>query len=205
MRILGIVKEPTSGLDARAAAIVMRTVKNIATTRSLVATIHQPSQDVFEVRSLSIPFGYRMRGDRLEKLSYVRSYLALLRNHHQYDKYNVLTVYCASLVGSNVKCCPSSQQWWIISTVICEAMPQWLWCLAMDFTVFWALFLQAFDELVLLKRGGRMMYAGPTGHNSQKLIAYFEAIPGVVAIKEGINPGQCRIIWALQVPHAKIR
>ncbi|XP_073306955.1 pleiotropic drug resistance protein 3-like isoform X1 [Primulina huaijiensis] len=42
--------EPTSGLDARAAAIVMRTVKKIvATGRTTVCTIHQPSIDVFEV------------------------------------------------------------------------------------------------------------------------------------------------------------
>ena len=41
--------EPTSGLDARAAAIVMRTVKNVvATGRTIVCTIHQPSIDVFE-------------------------------------------------------------------------------------------------------------------------------------------------------------
>ena len=49
---------------------------------------------------------------------------------------------------------------------------------------------QAFDELVLLKRGGRIMYAGPTGHNSQKLIDYFQAIPDVPSIEEGINPGE---------------
>ena len=49
--------------------------------------------------------------------------------------------------------------------------------------------LQAFDELVLLKRGGRTMYAGPTGHNSQKLIDYFQSIPDVPQIQEGINPG----------------
>lgn len=41
--------EPTSGLDARAAAVVMRTVKNVvATGRTTVCTIHQPSIDVFE-------------------------------------------------------------------------------------------------------------------------------------------------------------
>lgn len=41
--------EPTSGLDARAASIVMRVVKNIvATGRTTVCTIHQPSIDVFE-------------------------------------------------------------------------------------------------------------------------------------------------------------
>ncbi|KAG2371055.1 Pleiotropic drug resistance protein [Vigna angularis] len=41
--------EPTSGLDARAAAIVMRTVRNIVDTgRTIVCTIHQPSIDIFE-------------------------------------------------------------------------------------------------------------------------------------------------------------
>lgn len=41
--------EPTTGLDARAAAIVMRAVKNIAETgRTVVCTIHQPGIDIFE-------------------------------------------------------------------------------------------------------------------------------------------------------------
>lgn len=41
--------ELTSGLDARAAAIVMRTVRNtVATGRTVVCTIHQPSIDIFE-------------------------------------------------------------------------------------------------------------------------------------------------------------
>jgi len=41
--------EPASGLDARAAAIVMRTVRNtVDTGRTVVCTIHQPSIDIFE-------------------------------------------------------------------------------------------------------------------------------------------------------------
>lgn len=41
--------EPTTGLDARAATIVMRAVKNVAETgRTVVCTIHQPSIDIFE-------------------------------------------------------------------------------------------------------------------------------------------------------------
>lgn len=41
--------EPTTGLDARAAAIVMRAVKNVVNTgRTIVCTIHQPSIDIFE-------------------------------------------------------------------------------------------------------------------------------------------------------------
>lgn len=41
--------EPTTSLDARAAAIVMRAVKNVADTgRTIVCTIHQPSIHIFE-------------------------------------------------------------------------------------------------------------------------------------------------------------
>ena len=41
--------EPTMGLDARAAAIVMQAVNNVADTgRTIVCTIHQPSIDIFE-------------------------------------------------------------------------------------------------------------------------------------------------------------
>jgi len=41
--------EPTTGLDARAAAIVMRTVrKTVNTGRTVVCTIHQPSIEIFE-------------------------------------------------------------------------------------------------------------------------------------------------------------
>lgn len=40
--------EPTSGLDSRAALIVMRVVKRISMTgRSVLCTIHQPSQELF--------------------------------------------------------------------------------------------------------------------------------------------------------------
>ena len=57
------------------------------------------------------------------------------------------------------------------------------------------LLLQAFDELLLLKRGGRAIYCGPTGHESQRLIDYFEAHPGVQPIPEGTNPAS----WMLEV------
>ena len=54
---------------------------------------------------------------------------------------------------------------------------------------------QAFDELLLLKRGGRTIYCGPTGHESQQLVDYFEAHPGVQPITEGTNPAS----WMLEV------
>uniref|UniRef100_A0A7N0V0C7 ABC transporter domain-containing protein n=1 Tax=Kalanchoe fedtschenkoi TaxID=63787 RepID=A0A7N0V0C7_KALFE len=47
---------------------------------------------------------------------------------------------------------------------------------------------EAFDELLLLKRGGQTIYSGPVGRNSQELIRYFEAIPGVPKMKEKYNP-----------------
>nr|XP_043619509.1 pleiotropic drug resistance protein 3-like isoform X2 [Erigeron canadensis] len=94
--------EPTTGLDARSAAIVMRAAKNIVETgRTIVCTIHQPSIDIFE----------------------------------------------------------------------------------------------AFDELILLKNGGSMIYCGPLGQNSCKVIEYFERISGVPKIKDNYNPAT----WMLEV------
>ncbi|XP_050231244.1 ABC transporter G family member 39-like [Mercurialis annua] len=54
---------------------------------------------------------------------------------------------------------------------------------------------ESFDELLLMKRGGQVIYAGPLGRNSHKLIEYFEAIPGVPKIKEGYNPAT----WMLDI------
>ncbi|KAL8027252.1 hypothetical protein ABFX02_14G083200 [Erythranthe guttata] len=94
--------EPTTGLDARSAAIVMRAVKNVAETgRTIVCTIHQPSIDIFE----------------------------------------------------------------------------------------------SFDEVILLKAGGRMIYGGPVGRQSSKLIEYFEGIPSVPRIRDNYNPAT----WMMDV------
>ncbi|GLT30454.1 hypothetical protein SLA2020_052530 [Shorea laevis] len=94
--------EPTTGLDARAAAIVMRAVKNVVDTgRTIVCTIHQPSIDIFE----------------------------------------------------------------------------------------------AFDELILLKNGGSVIYFGPVGQHSTEVIEYFEGISGVLKIRENYNPAT----WILEV------
>ncbi|XP_027084053.1 pleiotropic drug resistance protein 2 [Coffea arabica] len=54
---------------------------------------------------------------------------------------------------------------------------------------------EAFDELLLMKRGGQVIYAGPLGRHSHKLVEYFEAVPGVPKIKEGHNPAT----WMLDV------
>ncbi|KAI4386109.1 hypothetical protein MLD38_004070 [Melastoma candidum] len=54
---------------------------------------------------------------------------------------------------------------------------------------------EAFDELLLMKRGGQVIYTGPLGERSHKLVEYFEAVPGVPKIKEGYNPAT----WMLDV------
>ncbi|PNT22284.2 hypothetical protein POPTR_008G024400v4 [Populus trichocarpa] len=54
---------------------------------------------------------------------------------------------------------------------------------------------EAFDELLLMKRGGQVIYAGSLGHESHKLIEYFEAVPGVPKIKDGYNPAT----WMLEI------
>ncbi|XWS16592.1 hypothetical protein CRYUN_Cryun34aG0102300 [Craigia yunnanensis] len=54
---------------------------------------------------------------------------------------------------------------------------------------------EAFDELLLMKRGGHIIYAGPLGRNSHNLVEYFEAVPGVPKVKEGYNPAT----WMLEI------
>ncbi|KAM0914709.1 hypothetical protein ACQ4PT_011326 [Festuca glaucescens] len=54
---------------------------------------------------------------------------------------------------------------------------------------------ESFDDLMLLKRGGQVIYAGELGRHSHKLVEYFEAIPGVAKITEGYNPAT----WMLEV------
>lgn len=54
---------------------------------------------------------------------------------------------------------------------------------------------ESFDELLLLKRGGQVIYAGELGRHSHKLVEYFEAVPGVPKITEGYNPAT----WMLEV------
>ncbi|KAF2301149.1 hypothetical protein GH714_020446 [Hevea brasiliensis] len=54
---------------------------------------------------------------------------------------------------------------------------------------------EAFDELLLMKRGGQVIYSGPLGRNSHKIIEYFEEIPGVPKIKDKYNPAT----WMLEV------
>ncbi|KAG7399958.1 hypothetical protein PHYBOEH_007478 [Phytophthora boehmeriae] len=54
---------------------------------------------------------------------------------------------------------------------------------------------EVFDSLLLLKRGGEMVFAGDLGQNACKMIEYFEAIDGVAKLEVGYNPAT----WMLEV------
>ncbi|CAM6119568.1 unnamed protein product [Calypogeia fissa] len=53
----------------------------------------------------------------------------------------------------------------------------------------------SFDELLLLKRGGRVIYHGPLGLQCVHLVDYFQSIQGVPHIREGVNPA----VWVLEI------
>ncbi|KAL2516260.1 ABC transporter G family member 29 [Forsythia ovata] len=57
---------------------------------------------------------------------------------------------------------------------------------------------ESFDELLLMKSGGEMIYSGSLGTNSQEVVNYFEAIPGITRIRENYNPAA----WMLEVSSA---
>jgi ABC-type multidrug transport system ATPase subunit len=59
---------------------------------------------------------------------------------------------------------------------------------------------EAFDEMLLMKRGGQVIYMGPLGRHSHRLIEYFEAIPGVPKIRPGYNPAT----WMLEVSNVSV-
>ncbi|GAY38373.1 hypothetical protein CUMW_036200 [Citrus unshiu] len=54
---------------------------------------------------------------------------------------------------------------------------------------------EAFDELLLMKRGGRVIYGGKLGVHSQIMIDYFQGLDGIPLIPSGYNPAT----WVLEV------
>ncbi len=52
-----------------------------------------------------------------------------------------------------------------------------------------------FDELLLIKQGGRVIFSGLTGKESCHLIAHFQSVNGVAHMTEGINPAT----WMLEI------
>ncbi|XP_049936906.1 ABC transporter G family member 41-like isoform X2 [Nymphaea colorata] len=54
---------------------------------------------------------------------------------------------------------------------------------------------ESFDELMLLKHGGQIIYAGSLGRHSGDVFQYFQGIAGVRKIKDNYNPET----WMLEV------
>ncbi|CAM9732618.1 unnamed protein product, partial [Ectocarpus sp. 8 AP-2014] len=54
---------------------------------------------------------------------------------------------------------------------------------------------EMFDALLLLKKGGQVVFFGPLGENSSNLISYFQSIPSTVPIRDHVNPAT----WMLEV------
>jgi hypothetical protein len=44
---------------------------------------------------------------------------------------------------------------------------------------------ESFDELVLMKRGGRITFFGPLGEHSSLMVQHFQAVQGVPLIRQG--------------------
>ena len=65
--------------------------------------------------------------------------------------------------------------------------------------------VQTFDEMLLLKRGGSVIYNGPLGKQSKDMIAYFESLPGVDPIAEGYSASLLLSTSNASVPVAVLR
>ncbi|XXG90712.1 hypothetical protein AAC387_Pa12g2411 [Persea americana] len=59
---------------------------------------------------------------------------------------------------------------------------------------------ESFDEMILMKKGGQIIYSGQIGWQSKNVISYFEGIPGVPKIKYNYNPAA----WMLEVTSASV-
>uniref|UniRef100_H3H1R1 ABC transporter domain-containing protein n=1 Tax=Phytophthora ramorum TaxID=164328 RepID=H3H1R1_PHYRM len=58
-----------------------------------------------------------------------------------------------------------------------------------------AVVFKVFDSMLLLKRGGEMVFFGELGSKASELVNYFEAIDGVAKLELGYNPAT----WMLEV------
>ncbi|CAI0544493.1 unnamed protein product, partial [Linum tenue] len=59
---------------------------------------------------------------------------------------------------------------------------------------------EAFDDLLLMKRGGKVIYGGKLGVHSKHLVDYFQGIEGIPPIVDGHNPAT----WMLEVTAASV-
>ncbi|XP_058092596.1 pleiotropic drug resistance protein 3-like [Magnolia sinica] len=59
---------------------------------------------------------------------------------------------------------------------------------------------ESFDELILIKKGGQVIYSGQIGQQSKSVISYFEGIRGIPKIKDNYNPAA----WMLEVTSTSV-
>ena len=174
-----------TGLDARAAAIVMRVVRNINQTgKAMAITIHQPGIHIFEVscRAQHASAATMSRPGRWQIVCRVHSPLAQCRDsrpavrsafslisHRIAFRQKDLSLLFSSPPGSTA------------STLCCQCTISSLAC------------AQMFDELLLLKTGGRVIYAGPLGHESSSLIKYAHQQRPASALSWAISRSFCQL------------
>ncbi|XP_058094885.1 pleiotropic drug resistance protein 3-like isoform X1 [Magnolia sinica] len=59
---------------------------------------------------------------------------------------------------------------------------------------------ESFDEIILIKKGGQIIYSGQLGWHSERVINYFESIQGVPKIEVNANPAT----WMLEITSASV-
>jgi hypothetical protein len=139
--------EPTSGLDARAAAIVMRTVRNTVNTGD-------PSSKGLQFCSIQVVPAALCASEKILPL-------------HLSSNVNLQ---CVPTLPTDIPAPP-----WELKRYQCI-------CFLVDAgrTVVCTIhqpsidIFEAFDELLLMKRGGYVIYFGPLGERSQQMVDYFQ-------------------------------
>lgn len=144
-----LMDEPTSGLDARAAAIVMRTIRNTVDTGRTV---------VCTIHQPSIDIFEAF--DEVTMCSLRKRWLNLQLREAWF-------------------CIPSeltNQKWagsFLVKCLVCICLIT-ITCITFPNTC-----TRSSLQLLLMKRGGRVVYCGPLGHQSNELIEYFE-VPFII-------------------------
>jgi hypothetical protein len=148
-----------AGLDARAAAIVMRSVRAaVDTGRTVVATIHQPSIDIFEsfddlLLMKVLPRAWQVGG---------RAGTAALARSSACGRCR-----CLDALRQRGRAVNTSSPWPVSRHFYSEYMRRLLHAFYIKISV-------------CAQRGGYVIYCGPLGKNSQCLVDYFEARPDVM-------------------------
>ena len=131
---------------------MVRVIRNVGNAgRAVVVTIHQPSIEIFEVHACV---------QAAEKINMIPDLVSTSRTKRIKTRHVLI---CPILHISF----PSSH----LTHLIRHGFPIFLFIPRHPTN-------QAFDNLLLLQRGGRTTYFGALGAESKALVAYLEAVPG---------------------------